>query len=66
MISRKILVSGLPEETREKEVHIHFQKKKNGGGDIERIILLNGGKALVLFEEPKGLLNWFNISNVTP
>lgn len=66
MISRKILVYGLPEGTRENEVEIHFQKKKNGGGDIGRITLLNEGKASVLFKEPKGWLNWFNISNVTP
>ena len=55
VVGRKILVSGLPVGTTENSVHIHFQKKKNGGGEVERIILLNEGKALVLFEDPKGL-----------
>ena len=56
VVGRKVLVSGLPVGTTENSVHIHFQKKKNGGGEIERITLLNDqGKALVLFEDPKGL-----------
>ena len=55
VVGRKILVSGLPDGTAKNSVHIHFQKKKNGGGEIERITLLNEGKALVLFEDPKGL-----------
>ena len=54
-VVRRILVSGLPVGTTENSVYIHFQKKKNGGGEIERITLLNEGKALVLFEDPKGL-----------
>ena len=54
-VVRRILVSGLPVGTTENSVYIHFQKKKNGGGEIERTTLLNEGKALVLFEDPKGL-----------
>ena len=54
-VVRRILVFGLPVGTTENSVYIHFQKKKNGGGEIERITLLNEGKALVLFEDPKGL-----------
>ncbi|CAB4023539.1 poly [ADP-ribose] polymerase 14-like isoform X2 [Paramuricea clavata] len=50
---RTILVSGLPEGVKESTVHIHFQKKKNGGGDIEKITLLEGGKAMVVFENAK-------------
>ena len=40
----------------ESNVHIHFQRKKNGGGEIERVTLLKGGKAIVVFEDPKGTL----------
>ena len=53
--ARTISVSGLPEEVTEKGLLIHFQKKKNGGGDIEETTLLPGGKALVVFEDPEGL-----------
>ena len=70
---RTILVSGLPEGVRESTVLIHFQKKRNGGGDIEKITLLAGGKAMVVFENPKGLLklvvfqiSYFLISSVHP
>ena len=58
-------MSGLPDEATENSVHIHFQKKKNGGGEVKSVILLNAGKAMVLFEDPTGLFNWFNTSNVT-
>lgn len=58
---------------KESAVHIHFQKKKNGGGDIEKITLLAGGKAMVVFENAKGLLklamfqiSYFLISSVLP
>ena len=53
--ARTILVSGLPEEVTKNSVHIHFQKKKNGGGDIEEITLSPGGKALIVFEDFEGL-----------
>ena len=53
--SRTIMVFGLPEDATEKGLHIHFQKKKNGGGDIEEITILPGGKATVVFEDPEGL-----------
>ena len=53
--SRTIMVFGLPEDATEKGLYIHFQKKKNGGGDIEESTLLPGGKAMVVFEDPAGL-----------
>ena len=53
--TRTILVSEIPEEATKSKLHIHFQKKKNGGGDIEEISLLPEGKALVVFEDPEGL-----------
>ena len=52
--ARTISVSGLPEDVTEKGLLIHFQKKKNRGGDIEKTTLLPGGKALVVFEDPEG------------
>ena len=55
--TKTILVSGLPEESTESSVHIHFQKKKNGGGEIEKVELVGQGKAIVVFEDPQGMLD---------
>jgi hypothetical protein len=54
--TRTILVSGLPEGSTENSVYIHFQKKKNGGGEIEKVELLGQGKAVVVFQETRGTL----------
>ena len=51
-----VLVSGLPEGTTENHLRIHFQKKINGGGEIEKVTILPGDEgALVYFEEIQGL-----------
>jgi hypothetical protein len=53
--SRTILVSNLPEGVTESGVYIHFQKKKNGGGEVEKVTVLpEGNTALVVFEDPEG------------
>ena len=53
--SRTVLVSDLPEGTSESDVHIHFQKNRNGGGEVEKVVLLQEkNKALVVFEDPEG------------
>ena len=49
-----VMVSGLPEGCTENSVHIHFQKKKNGGGDIRKLEMLGQGKAMITFEDPEG------------
>ena len=51
------MVSGLPETATESNVFIHFQKKRNGGGEVEKVTLLPGNEALILFQDPEGLLN---------
>ena len=53
--SRTVLVSDLPEGASESDVHIHFQKNRNGGGEVEKVVLLQEkNKALVVFEDPEG------------
>jgi len=32
----------------------HFQRKKNGGGDIESIIVSKQGTAVITFDDPEG------------
>ena len=49
-----VMVSGLPEGSTENSVHIHFQKRKNGGGDIQKVEMLGEGKARVTFQNPQG------------
>ena len=50
-----ILVSNLPEGLTEHDIHIHFQKERNGGGDVQEVIVFPGNnQALVVFEDPKG------------
>ena len=48
-----VMVSGLPEGSTENSVHIHFQKKKYGGGDIEKVEMSGEGKTIVTFEDPQ-------------
>ena len=52
--ARTILVSGFHKEATENSIYIHFQKKKNGGGEIEKVELKGEGKAMVTFEDPEG------------
>ena len=56
--STTVMVSGLPEGSIEKGVWIHFQKRKNGGGEVVRVLLLKEGKAMVTFEDPRGRLKF--------
>ena len=42
--SRTVMVSGLPEGSTENSDHIHFQKRKNGGGEIQKVEMLGQGK----------------------
>ena len=50
-----VLVSGLPEGSTQNGVHIHFQKNKNGGGEIKKVILRpETNEATVVFEEIEG------------
>lgn len=55
--ARTVFVSRLPEGVSGNGVHIHFQKKKNGGGEVENVKMLGEGKAVILFVHPAG--TWF-------
>lgn len=53
---RTILVSDLPGGATEDSITMHFQKKMNGGGEVEKVQILRDGKeAMVTFKDPKGL-----------
>jgi hypothetical protein len=52
--ARTVLVSGLPDGVSENNVFIHFQKKKNDGGEVVKVKMLGEGRAIVVFESPEG------------
>ena len=60
-ISRSVFVTGLRPEIMPEDCVIHFQRRKNGGGDIERVILSEKGTAVITFDDPKGEMK-FNVS----
>lgn len=60
-ISRSVIVSGFPAHTKLEDLIIHFQRRKNGGGDIEKIILSKKGTAVITFDEPEGERNYYYI-----
>ena len=53
-ISRSICVTGFPTGTKSEALIIHFQRKKNGGGDIESITINKRGAAVITFDNPDG------------
>ena len=61
--SRTVLVSGLHEYVTENYVHIYFRKKKNGGGEVEKVEMLEEGKARVVFEEREGSSEFTKLVN---
>jgi len=52
--SNSVIVRNLSPSTREDTIIIHFQKKRNGGGEVERVQLLSEGVAVVTFETSEG------------
>lgn len=52
--SSSVIVKNLSSATREETIIIHFQKKRNGGGEVERVRLLSEGVAVVTFEKSEG------------
>ena len=54
--SATVMVSELPEGSTKSNVHVHFQKTNNGGGEVKEVEMLGEGKAMVTFEDPRGRL----------
>ena len=49
-----VVVSNFPADIEEDELTIHFQKEKNGGGDVDEVVV-DGRVAFVVFDSPEGL-----------
>jgi len=52
--SNSVIVRNLSPSTREETIIIHFQKKRNGGGEVEGVRLFGEGVAVVTFEKLEG------------
>ena len=51
---RTVVVWNFPADVGEDELTIHFQEKKNGGGDIDNVVA-DESLAFVIFDSPEGL-----------
>ena len=51
---RTIVVTNFPADIEEEELTIHFQKEKNGGGDVEEVVV-DGSVAFIIFDLSEGL-----------
>jgi len=53
--ARSIVVSNISPQTTKEDVTIHFQRQKNGGGEIHSVHIPEKGTAVITFEEMEGL-----------
>ncbi|PFX27331.1 uncharacterized protein LOC111327799 [Stylophora pistillata] len=51
--ARAVVISNIPRQITKDEIHIHFQKSKNGGGEVDDIWMTKDGKAVIVFESPE-------------
>ena len=61
---RTVVVSNFPADVGEDELTIHFQKEKNGGGDVDKVVM-DGSVAFVIFDFPEGLESFTCMLNIT-
>jgi len=54
-VARSIVVSNISPQTAKEDVTIHFQRQKNGGGEIDHIHIPKIGTAVITFEKSEGL-----------
>ena len=59
---RSIVVDNMPEEAREEDIKIHFQKRKHGGGDIDNVRMMEGGTVVLTFKNDEGL--WKTVKKI--
>jgi len=57
-----VVVSNIPPQTTAENIVIHFQRQKNGGGEIDHVHIPEKGTAVITFESSEGLsaeLTWY-------
>ena len=53
-VSRSVYVTGYKPTTKSDDLIIHFQRTRNGGGDIDSIVMSKRGAAVITFDNPEG------------
>lgn len=54
LVSRSVYITGYKPTTKSHDLVIHFQRCKNGGGDIDTIVISKRGAAVITFDNPEG------------
>lgn len=54
LVSHSVYVTGYKSTAKSEDLIIHFQRTKNGGGDIEGIVMSKQGAAVITFDNPEG------------
>lgn len=52
---RSVVVSNIAPQTADEDVVIYFQRRKNGGGEIDYVHIPSKGTAVVTFDRDEGL-----------
>ena len=52
-VCTSIVVSGISDNTTRDAIELYFESRKYGGGPVERVELLKGGRAVVVFQGSK-------------
>ena len=56
LVNKSIVVSGIPNDTTRDAIELYFESRRYGGGPVERVEFIpKGGRAVVVFQDPKGL-----------
>ena len=53
--ARSVVVQNIPPDTAADGIVIHFQRQKNGGGEIDHVHIPEKGTAVITFESSEGL-----------
>jgi len=61
LVSRSVYVRGFQPTATLQSLLIHFQRAKNGGGEIEDIVISERGAAKITFENPEGKMFMVNL-----
>ena len=54
LVSHSVYVTGYKSTAKSEDLIIHFQRTKNGGGDINSIVISKRGAAVITFDSPEG------------
>jgi len=55
-VTASILVSGISDDITHDAIELYFESSRYGGGPVERVDFIpQGGRAVVVFQDPKGL-----------